>query len=62
MSTNRIEQLVSDIRTLSLVECAELVKALEEAFGVSAAMMASGPAAGADSAKPAAEEKSEFKV
>jgi large subunit ribosomal protein L7/L12 len=62
MSSNRIEQLVNDIRALSLVECAELVKALETTFGVSAAMMSSGPAAGADAAKPAVEEKSEFKV
>lgn len=58
-----IEQLVEQISALTLLEVADLVKALEEKFGVSAAMMASAPAAAAEGgAQAAAEEKSEFKV
>ena len=44
-----------------MLELSELVKALEEEFGVSAAAMAA-PAAGAGAAAPAAEEKTEFDV
>ncbi|KKR96901.1 MAG: 50S ribosomal protein L7/L12 [candidate division TM6 bacterium GW2011_GWE2_41_16] len=55
-----IEQLLETISSLSIIECAELAKALEEKFGVSASMMASAaPAAGAAAA---VEEKSEYKV
>jgi len=57
-----INKMVEEIGTLSLTEVAELVKALEEKFGVSAAqpmMMAAG-AAGAAAAP--AEEKTEFTV
>ena len=57
-----IKNIVEEIKTLSLVEVSELVKALEEEFGVSAAAMAvAAPAAGA-AAEAAAEEKSEFTV
>ncbi|AND69396.1 MAG: 50S ribosomal protein L7/L12 [Lysobacterales bacterium 13-68-4] len=55
------EQIVDAVAAKSLMEVMELVKAIEEKFGVSAAapvMMAAGPAAGA----PAAEEKTEFDV
>ena len=55
------EQLIADIKAMSVLELAELVKALEEEFGVSAAATAvavAGPAAAAD----AAEEKTEFDV
>lgn len=58
-----IKNLVEEIKKLSIVEVSELVKALEEEFGVSAAApvaVAAAPAAGA--AAPAAEEKSEFTV
>ncbi len=54
-----IEQLLESISSLSIIECAELAKALEEKFGVSASMMSAAPAAGAAAA---VEEKSEFKV
>lgn len=59
-----IEQLVEQISAMSLLEVADLVKALEEKFGVSAAMTmsAGAPAAGAEAGAAAAEEKSEFKV
>ena len=56
-----IEQLIADIKELTLLEVAELVKKMEEEFGVSAAapvaVMAGGAAAGG-----AAEEKTEFDV
>jgi large subunit ribosomal protein L7/L12 len=58
-----IEQIVEQISTLTLLEVADLVKALEEKFGVSAAMSMSAPAAGAaEAGAAAAEEKTEFKV
>lgn len=59
-----IAELVAEIEKLSLLDAAELVKALEEKFGVSAAApvaVAAAPAA-AGAAAPAAEEKTEFDV
>ncbi|MCX8074488.1 MAG: 50S ribosomal protein L7/L12 [Clostridia bacterium] len=55
----KIEKLVSEIETLSVIELADLVKAIEEKFGVSAAaaVVAAGPVAAA-----AVEEKTEFNV
>ena len=58
-----IKNLVEEIKKVSIVEVSELVKALEEEFGVSAAApvaVAAAPAAGA--APAAAEEKSEFNI
>lgn len=57
------DQILESLKTLSLLEASELVKQIEEAFGVSAApaagvMMAAAPAAAAE----AAEEKTEFDV
>ncbi len=55
------DQLIQEIETMTVLELASLVKALEERFGVSAAAMAvSGPAAGAPTA--AVEEQTEFNV
>ncbi len=57
------EQVVEFIENMTVLELAELVKELEEKFGVSAAApvaVAAGPAAGG--AAPAAEEKDEFDV
>ena len=57
------DNIVSEIEKLTALELSELVKTLEEKFGVSAAapmMMAAGPAAGNGAA--AAEEKTEFTV
>ena len=56
----KIEKLVEEIEKLSVIELSDLVKAIEEKFGVSAAaaVVAAGPAAGA----AAAEEKTEFNV
>ena len=57
------EKMVDEIAQMSVIEVAELVKALEEKFGVSAAMpVAAAPAAGAEAAAEKAEEKSEYKV
>ena len=59
MASEKITALIEEVKNLSVLELSELVKALEEEFGVSAAAMAA-PAAGA--AAPAAEEKTEFDV
>ena len=57
-----INKFIEEIKGLSVVELNDLVKALEEEFGVSAAAMAvAAPAAGASN-EPAAEEKTEFTV
>ena len=58
-----IAKLVEELSKLTVLEAAELAKALEEAWGVSAAAavaVAPGPAAGGDA--PAAEEQTEFDV
>ena len=61
MASEKILKFVEEIKTLSVLELSELVKAIEEEFGVSAAapvMVAGGAAAAA----PAEEEKTEFDV
>jgi large subunit ribosomal protein L7/L12 len=61
MASEKIVKFVEEIKTLTVLELSELVKAIEEEFGVSAAapvMMAAGPAAGG----AAADEKTEFDV
>jgi large subunit ribosomal protein L7/L12 len=62
---DKVQSIIEEIKTLSLLEASELVKGLEEAFGVSAAAasvaVAAGPAAGGGAAAPA-EEKTEFNV
>jgi large subunit ribosomal protein L7/L12 len=62
---NKVETILEEIKGLSLIEAAELVKKMEETFGVSAAaaqpMMAAGGAP-AGAAAAAAEEKTEFAV
>jgi large subunit ribosomal protein L7/L12 len=63
MASEKVLKLVEDVKALSVLELSELVKALEEEFGVSAAApvaVAAAPAAGA--AAPAEEEKTEFDV
>ncbi len=65
MASKSYEKLIDEIGNMSVLELADLVKALEEKFGVSAAMpMAAAPAAGAAAGgeQAAAEEKTEFKV
>jgi len=63
MATAKLEELIKSIETMSVLELSDLVKALEEKFGVSANMpMAAAPAAGAAAPAAAAEEKSVFSV
>lgn len=58
-----LNKMIEEIKSMTVLELNDLVKALEEEFGVSAAAMAvAGPAAGAAEAAPAAEEKTEFTV
>lgn len=61
MASEKITALIEEVKNLSVLELSELVKALEEEFGVSAAAMAA-PAAGAGAVAEAAEEKTEFDV
>lgn len=59
------DQIMEAIEKMTVLELAELIKALEEKFGVSAAApvaVAAAPAAGAAAAAPAAEEQTEFDV
>src|SRR5947199_6543073 len=63
---SKVQSIMEEIKGLSLLEASELVKGLEEAFGVSAAaatvaVAGAAPAAGAAAAAPA-EEKTEFSV
>jgi large subunit ribosomal protein L7/L12 len=65
MSTDKIQSIVDQVKELTLLEASQLVKAMEETFGVSAAAAAvAAPAAGAGGgeAAAAAEEKTEFDV
>ena len=61
MASEKITAMIEEVKTLTVLELAELVHALEEEFGVSAAA-AAAPAAGAAAAAPAEEEKTEFDV
>ncbi len=56
------EDFVKQIETMTVLELNGLVKALEEKFGVSAAMMGSAPATGASEEGAVAEEKDSFNV
>ncbi|SHI20463.1 50S ribosomal protein L7/L12 [Sporanaerobacter acetigenes] len=63
MASEKVQNLIEEVKNLTVLELSELVKALEEEFGVSAqapVAVAAAPAAGAGA--PAAEEKSEFDV
>ena len=60
MASEKITAMIEEVKTLTVLELAELVHALEDEFGVSAAAAAvAAPAAGA---APAQEEKTEFDV
>ncbi len=63
MSTDKLQGIVDQIKDLSLLEASQLVKLMEDTFGVSAAAaaVAAAPAAGAAAAAPV-EEKDEFDV
>ena len=61
MASEKIEAIVAEVEKLTVLELSELVSAVEEKFGVTAAaaVVAAGPVAGGAAA---AEEKSEFEV
>lgn len=64
MASDKVLKLIEEVKALTVLELSELVKALEEEFGVSAAApvaVAAAPAASA-AAAPAVEEKTEFDV
>lgn len=54
------EDIINAVAEMSVIDVAELVSAMEEKFGVSAAAVAAGPAAGGDAG--GAEEQTEFDV
>ena len=60
MASEKVTAMIEEIKALTVLELNDLVHALEEEFGVSAAAMAAPAAGGA--AAPAAEEKTEFDV
>ena len=63
MANEKTQQILDLVKTLTILELADLVKAMEEEFGVSAAPVAVAAAPGAAAAgAPAAEEKTEFDV
>ncbi len=61
MASEKITAMIEEVKSLTVLELNDLVKALEEEFGVSAAAMAA-PAAGGAATGAAAEEKTEFDV
>ncbi len=62
MATEKTMQILEEIKGLTILELADLVKALEEEFGVSAAPVAVAGAVAVDGGAAAAEEKTEFDV
>ncbi len=62
MASEKSVQIIEAIKALTILELSDLVKAIEEEFGVSAAPVAVAGAAVAGAAAPAAEEKTEFDV
>lgn len=63
MASEKVTQLLEDIKNLTVLELSDLVKAIEEEFDVTAqAAVAAAPAAAAGAGEAAAAEKSEFDV
>ena len=62
MASEKITNIVEEIKSLTIIELADLVKAVEEEFGVSAAAPVGVAVAAAGAAAPVAEEKTEFDV
>ena len=60
--SEKVTNLIEEVKSLTVLELSELVKALEEEFGVSAAAPAVAVAAAPAAAAPAAEENTEFDV
>jgi large subunit ribosomal protein L7/L12 len=61
MASEKTLKFIEDIKALTVLELAELIEAIQEEFGVSAAVAVAAPAAGGGGAA-AAEEKTEFDV
>ena len=59
MASEKVTAMIEEVKALSVLELAELVHAIEDAFGVSAAAAVAAPAAAAG---PVVEEKTEFDV
>src|SRR6267154_1747568 len=59
---NKVETILEEIKGLTLLEAADLVKKMEETFGVSAAAAAPAAAAGGAAAAAPVEEQTEFSV
>lgn len=63
MASTKIEKILEEVKSLSVLELFELEKGIEDAFGVSAAALAvAAPAGGGESAAPAEVEQTEFTV
>ena len=62
MASDKVVKLIEDVKALTVLELAELVKALEEEFGVSAAAPVAVAAAPVAAEAPVVEEKTEFDV
>ena len=62
MASEKITNILEEIKSLTILELNDLVKAVEEEFGVSAAAPVGVVAAAGAAAAPAAEEKTEFDV
>ena len=62
MASEKVTKLIEDVKNLTVLELSELVKALEEEFGVSAAAPVAVAAAPVAGAAAAVEEKTEFNV
>ncbi len=62
MASEKITNILEEIKSLTIIELADLVKAVEEEFGVSAAAPVGVVAAGAAAPAAAAEEETEFDV
>jgi len=62
MASDKVKALIEEIKALTVIELSEMVKELEEVFGVSAAAMAAPAAGGAAGPAAAEEEQTEFTV
>jgi len=62
MASDKVKSLIEEIKTLTVIELSDMVKELEEIFGVSAAAMAAPAAGGAAGPAAAEEEQTEFTV
>lgn len=62
MASEKVQNLIEEVKNLTVLELSDLVKALEEEFGVSAQAPIAVAAAPAAGAAPAEEEKTEFDV